>query len=433
MILPKITVITPTLNTGESIETALLSVASQTYANIEHIIVDGASKDKTLPTIRKYQKTYKNIRLLTEKDTGIYNAMNKGLDLCTGDWIIFMGADDLFYNENVLTDLFEHGLFQEEQIIYGNVSVVGDTAWAKNGSIYDGPFDLKKILRRNICHQGILYPRSVIKQIGYYSEKYLICSDWDYNLRCFTKYKFTFTDKIIAFFKTGGASLGNDEAFVKDHLNNIINYFQVDPHANIVHDPESPFYYPMACYRENEYISNIQELKKETEKLNQHIADQQTEYIAMRSEFEGTFLNFKAEHENILTSLKEEHDENIRNLIHEHDLFVSTLKSGYEETIQSLQEERQAFRELFRQKEAEFNKVIESKNQLIEHLTDTIAAKELHFREAVEKYNTEAANLQGELTFKNHQIATIYNSYIWKTGRFLLGPAIFIARKIKGR
>jgi len=515
MVLPKITVITPTFNTGETIKISLLSVAKQTYKNIEHIIVDGASKDKTLPTIRRYQKLHKNIRLLTEKDSGIYNAMNKGLDLCTGDWIFFLGADDSFYDKQVLEDLYDQGLFQEEQVVYGNVIIKGDAPWAKDGSIYDGPFTLEKLFRWNICHQSIFYPRSVIKQVGYFETKYKVTSDWDYNIRCWAKYKFSYIDKIIAFFMTGGkSSEGGDYALHLDFPDNVIKYFQLDVHdANLYH-ATSQFYYPMARYRENEYVNNIHELKEETESLKQKIANQKKEHsesvteiqkqheisiVSLRSEFEEVFSNFKAEQENfhtnlraeyssniaklkteselaisrlkeehaliiaklteehaqvlinlneehaqILTNLRTEHLETIRNLTHEHDLFVNTLKAenadtinklkgGYEDTILSMQEEKRAFWELFRQKETEFMQVIDLKNNLIENLSNTITDKDLYLRDTVTRYDNSMAILNGEINLKNQQIATIYNSYTWKTGKFLLAPIFFIMKKIIGR
>jgi len=500
MLPPKITVITPTLNTGESIETALLSVATQTYQNIEHIIVDGSSNDKTLPTIRRFQKMYKNIRLLTENDRGIYHAMNKGLDLCTGDWIIFLGADDSFYDENVLTDLFEQGLFQEEQVIYGNVSVVGDTFWAKDGRVYDGPFELKKLFRTNICHQCIFYPRSVIGKIGYYSETYPISADWDYNLRCYIKYKFSYTDKIIAFFKSGGVSMSGDDTLSKDFLNNIINYFQIDPHSGSVNDPDSPFYYSMSRFREQEYLKHKMELNEEIASLRNLLVDKQTEYAdsvstmqkqnelssaAMRMEFEETITKFRTDQEHLLSgiraeyettvtnlkteaselvndlkteynqvicNLKEEHREHVETLradqthvitklTDDHNQSVAALKAnhlhtisilrnGFEDIIKSQQTELNTFRELFLQKEVEFVRVMESNNQHIEHLNMTITGKDVLFRETVEKYNNELDKLKAELYGRNQDIVAIYNSFTWKTGKILLAPAIFIAKKI---
>ncbi len=513
MIFPKITVITPTFNTGESIETALASVANQTYTNVEHIIVDGTSKDKTLPTIRRYQKIHHNIRLLTEKDIGIYDALNKGLDLCTGDWIYFMGADDAFYNDHILTDLFEQGLFQEEQIVYGNVIIKGDAPWAKDNSIYDGPFTLEKLFRWNICHQSIFYPKSVIKQVGYYNTKYKVTSDWDYNIRCWARYKFTYTDKIIAFFKTGGkSSEGGDYELHVDFPDNIIKYFQLDVLDPNLYLATSLFYYPMASYRENEQINHICELQEQKEQLRQNIAIKQQEHaetvialnrqhelsnVKLRSEFDEalqkakseqeTFLasvrteynaiitklkieheqevsrlieeynlllsNLRNEHDQIVNNLKVEHDQilcdvkaenaqTVNKLDTEHELFIAglnarhlesfdSMKIHYENVIKSQQAEQHTFWDLYRQKEKEFMQVIKSNNQQIDHLTRTISRNELQLKDTVEKYNNEIANLKTEISARTRDITLLYNSYTWKAGKILLGPAIYISKKLK--
>ena len=623
MVLPKITVITPTFNTGETIEISLLSVAKQTYKNVEHIIVDGASKDKTLPTIRRYQKLYKNIRLLTEKDEGIYPAMNKGLDLSTGDWIIFLGADDAFYNDQVLADLFDQGFFQEEQVVYGNVMIKGDAPWAKNNSIYDGPFTLEKLFRWNICHQSIFYPKSVIKKVGYYETKYKVTSDWDYNIRCWAKYKFIYTEAIIAFFTTGGkSSESGDYALHLDFPNNVIKYFQLDVLDSNLYLATSPFYYAMSRYRENEHVNNILELKAEADRLKQHLSDERTEHsesvtsmqiqheqltASMRSEFDATISTLKTEQENyfntftaaqaeivqrlkteheevvanlkkerdeglatlqnenyqannnliekydlIITNLKDEHDQFITNLKDEHNQFINnlkgehsltinnlqdehiedisrikevhdlnltnltsehnqvvfnlkevqeitttnlrtehtlivsnlntqhdqiianlkaehsemivnlkaqhnevvtglkiehglsvaelhsdhlesigTLKDAFEEIVQSLQAEQSASEDIFRQKEAEYIQILASNNQRIDLLDHNLADNELLFRETVKKYSEEIANLEEEILAKNQRIATILDSYTWKTGKVLLAPVNFISRKAK--
>lgn len=249
---PLISIITPTYNSAKTIEKTILSILHQVYKEIELVIIDGLSEDDTTSIIRAYQDQFKHFYFISEKDNGIYDAMNKGLDHCTGDWIYFMGSDDLFYNEGVLTELAEQGFFQEEQIVYGNVMINGDTIWARDKSIYDGPFNLEKLFRINICHQSIFYPRSVIQHIGYYSEKYGITADWDYNVRCYAKYKFTYTDKIISVFHAGGkSSVIDDGKFYDDFPQKIIDYFQINPYDPAVFEIESPFYHPMARYRES--------------------------------------------------------------------------------------------------------------------------------------------------------------------------------------
>ena len=273
MKLPLISIITPTYNAAPTVEKNLLSVINQRYKVIEHIFIDGCSEDSTISIIRDYQEHYNHIRLIIEKDRGLYGAINKGMDHCSGDWIYVMGADDEFYNEHVLMELVEQGWFHEEQIVYGNVIIRGDSPWAKDNSIYDGPFTLEKLFRKNICHQSIFYPRSVIKQIGYYSDKYAITADWDYNVHCFANYKFAYIDKIIARFKGGGTSSGGgDYSFYEDLPESVIKYFQIDPYDKSLHDPNSPFYYPIARYRIAEYLQIIRELETQKERLEREIA-----------------------------------------------------------------------------------------------------------------------------------------------------------------
>ena len=96
----RISVITVCLNASKTIEQTILSIINQTYDNIEYIIIDGVSTDGTLDIIKKYESKISLCQ--SEPDNGIYDAMNKGLKLATGDFLIFMGADDVFYNENVI-------------------------------------------------------------------------------------------------------------------------------------------------------------------------------------------------------------------------------------------------------------------------------------------------------------------------------------------
>ena len=456
MILPKITIITPTFNAGESIETALLSVANQTYKNIEHIIVDGASKDKTLQIIRRYLKKYKNIRLLIEPDEGIYFAMNKGLDLCTGDWIYFMGADDTFYNENVLTDLNDQGLFQEEQIVYGNVIIKKDAPWAKDNSIYDGPFTLEKLFRWNICHQSIFYPKSVIRQVGYYETKYKVTSDWDYNVRCYAKYKFTYTDKIIAFFKTGGkSSEGGDYSLHLDFPNNVIKYFQLDIHDSNLYLATSPFYYPMARFREEENLKTIRDLREETTKLDNYIAELQRNnnesvsalkayhersigetnqehakaVTSLRMEYTGTMEVLRNEYSDLLNTLKREHAEIVDTLKRQHAEIVNTLKNDYEQKIIALHAEFQSLQSQFIQKTKEFNDEVTTLKTQVEHLSDYILIKDHEIQEMKETHAYEIEQLRSIISDNELHIRNIFDSYTWRTGKVLLSPLIFLKRR----
>lgn len=112
---PKISVVTVTYNSAATLEETILSVLNQTYPNIEYIIIDGGSTDGTIDIIKKYADRL--AYWVSEPDKGIYDAMNKGIDASTGDYINFMNADDTFYDDNVLKNVFSRDY--NEDVVYG--------------------------------------------------------------------------------------------------------------------------------------------------------------------------------------------------------------------------------------------------------------------------------------------------------------------------
>jgi len=222
-----ISIVIPTYNSQETIRACLDSIINQDYKNIEIIVIDGLSKDKTLPILKEYAALYANIKFISEKDEGIYDAMNKGMVLAKGEWIYFLGSDDKLYHSSVLSDIFKVDR-SSQKIVYGNVKVIGDTTWTKDGDVYDGIFDFKKILQKNICHQAIFYKRSFIQShIGFYNGAYKLCSDWDFNLRCWAKHEFVYVDLIICYFYGGGLTTKTnvDKEFALHFKRNLVKYF----------------------------------------------------------------------------------------------------------------------------------------------------------------------------------------------------------------
>ena len=208
---PKITIITVCLNAEKCIENAIKSILNQTYKNIQHVIVDGLSIDSTIEIVQQYQSKYDQL-LLSERDNGIYDAMNKGIKLASGDWIYFLGSDDIFINDSVISNIFDNNFDVTSQLIYGNV------IFNHSGLRYDGKFDSVKISEKNICHQSIFYHKDLFKLFGLFDLKYRICSDHVFNLKCFgSKLNIKYLDIDIAIFNELGIS-GTviDEQFVKD-------------------------------------------------------------------------------------------------------------------------------------------------------------------------------------------------------------------------
>ena len=108
---PLISVITVSYNAVSTIEDTILSVINQTYTNIEYIIIDGGSADGTVGIIEKYVDRISY--WVSEPDKGIYDAMNKGLKVANGDWAIFMGSDDVFFNNKVIMLVIERILIPD--------------------------------------------------------------------------------------------------------------------------------------------------------------------------------------------------------------------------------------------------------------------------------------------------------------------------------
>lgn len=169
----KVSIITVVYNAVEGIERTIRSVASQIYKDYEYIIIDGKSTDGTLDVIEKYKN---NISLLiSEKDNGIYDAMNKGAKYAHGEWIVYMNAGDTFANENTLTDIFESNYnLSDADVIYGDMRSCYISAPL---IIRAKPLKTLKY-RMAFCHQSS-YVRSDIMRQNPFNLRYKYVADFD--------------------------------------------------------------------------------------------------------------------------------------------------------------------------------------------------------------------------------------------------------------
>lgn len=240
---PLISIIIPTYNSSKTLKACLDSVFEQN-AYYEVVIIDSASTDGTLKLLEGYTAKHVNIKVYSEKDKGIYDAMNKGMDLAKGEWLFFLGSDDVFYNKDVLTTISKKLTNTDREVVYGNVEIVGDTAWAKNGEIYAGKFTTEKLLNQNICHQAIFYKRDfMLEHIGYYNLDYVKSADWDLNLRFWAKTKFAHAELTIVKYSVAGFS-GNtgDANLSKDFVNNVMRYFNFSPFSHLINTSKFIYY-----------------------------------------------------------------------------------------------------------------------------------------------------------------------------------------------
>ena len=208
----KISIITITFNSAKTLQRTLASIQSQTCGEIEHIIVDGASTDGTKEMIEAYAKEHKNVRWISEKDEGIYNALNKGIRMATGDIIGFLHSDDVLFSP----DSIEHiaGVFetQEADVVYGDLLYCRGNRvirrWVSNAY---NPCGLKYGWMPP--HPTVYVRREVYEQVGEYDEWFRIAADYDMMLRIFKAgFKTYYLPEVLVSMEIGGASNRNSKA-----------------------------------------------------------------------------------------------------------------------------------------------------------------------------------------------------------------------------
>jgi len=197
-ILPLVSIITATFNAEKDLDQCIHSVLGQKYDNIEFIIIDGASTDTTLDIIKKYDDQIDY--WISEKDRGVYDALNKGINVAKGEWLYFLGADDRLADDKVLQNIFSKP--RESKLLYGNVR------WGDTGRIYDGEFSRLKLFRLNICQQAIFYHRDLFTSLGRFNLRYNVKADWVFNMKAFAAkdVKPCFIDIIVADYNNKGMS-----------------------------------------------------------------------------------------------------------------------------------------------------------------------------------------------------------------------------------
>lgn len=174
---PIISVITVTYNAAKYLEQTIQSVLNQTYKNIEYIIVDGGSTDRSLEIINKYK--HRIDYFVSEKDDGIADAMNKGVALAIGEYVIFLHADDYFENDSSLEKALEF-LEEKTDILACNIE------FGKQLKIYKPRgFSFWTNFKQGICHQGTFCRRLLIEELNGFDKQFRIAMDYDFFLRAY--------------------------------------------------------------------------------------------------------------------------------------------------------------------------------------------------------------------------------------------------------
>jgi glycosyltransferase involved in cell wall biosynthesis len=217
MFQPKLTVVTIVYNNVRDIERTVLSVLNQTYPNIEYLIIDGSSTDGTLELLKKYEGRL--AKLISEKDEGIYDAMNKGLALASGDYILFMNSGDEIYTSDTVENVFASA--PDADIYYGETEMFNEDWKSVGQRRHKAPesFTWKDFkFGMSISHQAIYIRRSLTEP---YDPQYKLSADIDWIIKAAKKAaKIVNTRIYVAKYLVGGMSK-------KKHRQSLIERFHI--------------------------------------------------------------------------------------------------------------------------------------------------------------------------------------------------------------
>ena len=188
----KVSVITVCFNSEKTIERTIQSVAIQDYPNKEHIIIDGNSSDGTLSIIKKHSKS---LLYVSEKDDGLYDAMNKGIRLATGKLIVFLNSDDWYDHNGALRSMIEP-FEQNRKLDIGlfGISFVRPQNLLKPYRRIKANGFMRFFLLLGVMppHPGMVVSKDAFTTVGYFNQNYKICGDYEWCLRAFLKHKTTY-------------------------------------------------------------------------------------------------------------------------------------------------------------------------------------------------------------------------------------------------
>lgn len=198
-----VSIITPCLNSEDTIQDTIESVLNQTYAPAEYIIVDGGSGDGTLQIIKEYEPLFHGrLRYVSEKDTGIYNAMNKGIRMSRGSLIGIINSDDYYETDAVERAVLHMGK-EICQVIYGYLRIIERT-----GTIKYARVEHDSLPKKMIGHPTCFVTRETYRQCGLFLESLRVTADYELMLRLYrnNKVEFHLIPSVMANFRAGGAS-----------------------------------------------------------------------------------------------------------------------------------------------------------------------------------------------------------------------------------
>lgn len=222
----KISIVTATYNSGTTLRDTIESVLKQSYDEYEYIIKDGGSIDNTLSIVKEYSSRFGNrLKVVSKPDTGIYDAMNKGLQMASGDVVGILNSDDFFTSDNALKTIADAYEQYGADAVYGDIHFVNDDDLAKCVRYYSSAVFRRSLMRYGMmpAHPSFYCKRSVYEKYGYFDTSYKIAADFESLLRFIYigNIKTKYIKKDFVTMRTGGASTAgftSRKLIMKEHL-----------------------------------------------------------------------------------------------------------------------------------------------------------------------------------------------------------------------
>lgn len=211
---PSITIITVNYNDADALEQTIQSVVNQDYRNIEYIIIDGGSIDNSIPIIKKQESHIAKWK--SESDTGIYQAMNKGIQLATGEWICFLNSGDVFVDNKSVEKVAEEINLTDEKpdIIYGNI-LIQNTGGTHREKMAKEPCNLHRMF---FCHQSAFVKTAVLRKYSF-DERYKMSADLKFFKQCYQdKYTFKHLNVPLIIYSMSGISNTQREKGLRENM-----------------------------------------------------------------------------------------------------------------------------------------------------------------------------------------------------------------------
>jgi len=204
-----LSIITINLNNKDGLEKTIQSVINQTYKNFEYIIIDGGSTDGSNDLIKNYEKEINY--WISEKDDGIYAAMNKGIKQANGEYCFFLNSGDYLNDMNSLQKI-EQYFYEGFDIIFGNSNFIDPSSQKIYETSYPEHPDFRYFFKRSLSHPATIIKKKLFKDIGYFDESYKIISDWIFFYKAFIVHNisYLYIRDIISTFFYGGLSTTAD-------------------------------------------------------------------------------------------------------------------------------------------------------------------------------------------------------------------------------